>query len=212
MKEVEDAELKYDILCLTSRAYYWKGVNVAGGEENNDAKLPPYSKGLAAAEAAYKLNGKFTDAYFYAAINLGKWGLAKGKLTVLGKVDDMKRLLADVKGHLTKEGEPGATFDSFGYNRTYGRLHHKLNGVPFMGMSIEQALVLLKESYDKGRENAVNVLYYAEALSDAKKKDDARAVLRELLKNDPETYNPNRVPETRLEFEEARKLLGKLGG
>lgn len=210
VNEASDADLKYDILILTSRAYYWKGVNVPGDEENNEAKVGPFGKGLAAAEAAIKVDGAAANAYYYAAISLGKWGLAKGKLTVVGKVGYLEDLLANVKAKLTRDGDPGATFDAYGYNRVYGRLNHKMAILP--GKSVAKALAFLKESYEKGRENAVNVLYYADVLAEDGQKEAARSVLRELLKNDPETYNPDRVPETRLEFQDARKMLSKFGG
>src|SRR5262245_12932525 len=72
--QAQSADLKYDILVLASRAYYWKGGHTNG----DDAKMAVYQKGMDKATAAKGINDDLAEGYYYYGINLGKWALAKG--------------------------------------------------------------------------------------------------------------------------------------
>ncbi len=80
------------------------------------------------------------------------------------------------------------------------------------GGSREKSLNYSKKAYDHAPHLTLNVIFYAETLftGDSTEKDLARNILDDLLKQDPATYNLDRIPETLGEFAEARKLRSEM--
>lgn len=215
--EAQDSELKYEILVLASRAIYWKGMNVAGPIENNPAKLPVFEAGMAKAAAAKALNGDYADAYYYYGINLSRWGLAKGKMSALFKLGELKTNIQSAIDRETREGEAGESIDGYGPDRVFGRMYFELPGIA--GGDNNKSLKYLETAYNKAGKPgsshylvALNTVYLAETLNEFKDSDRARAkqILTELLGQNAKTFNPARVPETEQEFAEARNLLAKI--
>ncbi len=209
-KVVTDRSLKYDILILASRAIYWQGVNTPGSEEDNSAKVPVFERGYTKAKLAMDLETDFADGYFYYALNLGRWGLAKGKMNALFRLDELKDALKATLARDTKDGRTGEEFEAYGANRVLGRLYFSLPIVA--GGNNKKSASYLKKAYEKAPELALNVVYYAETLAELGEKATAVEMLKNLLTRTPEEYGKklNRVPETILEFRDAKALLAKL--
>jgi len=195
-------ELKYDILTLASRAYYFKG----GKTTSDSAKEAIYNTGMQKADAAKRLFANLADAHYYYAINLGRWGEARGITTSLGRRRELFRSCEDAKRFPTRAGTPGEAIDGFGPDRTLGRVYFKLPAL-FDG-SNERSMQHLDIAWGRAPENALNGVYYAEVLAAEDQEVRACAILNQIL-NDPRGdrgYNPDRVPETVDEFALARAL------
>lgn len=206
LKEAEDKDLKYDILVLTSKLHYSKGMQTAGDEK----KVDIFEAGRAAAEAARKL-GDHADAFYWEAANLARWGEAKGVLQALAKKNDLLKLLAAVPEKTSRDGGEGEKFEGYGSARISGRIYFKLPA--FAGGNPEKALELLKSAYEGAKDYGLNINYYAEALyaaDDVEKKKEAKKILDAFLKENPEKYNLNRIPETKQEYADAKKLRAEM--
>jgi hypothetical protein len=202
----DDDELMYEVLVMGSRTIYWKGNH----QKTDAEKMAVFEKGMEKAKAAYALDDTLSEAYYFYAINLGKWALAKGVLASLFRKGELIEHAETAIKNETSTGAKGETTDGYGPNRTLGYLYYKLPG--FAGGSNERALKYLSEAVNKAPTIALNHVYYAEVLSagSASDKASARAILDNLLAQTPETFNPSRLPETREEFELARKLRADL--
>jgi hypothetical protein len=205
--QAQDADLKYDILTLASRAQYWKGMNTKGDE----AKKVIFDEGKAQAKAAQGVNQDYAEAYYFYAINLGRWAEANGVIASLMHKGDLIRNAEVAIEKETRDGEMGETVDGYGPARTLGRMYFKLPG--WAGGSLERSINHLETAFANAKDLALNVVYYAEALNSGNQdqKKLARQILDDLLKEDPNTYNPNRTPETKQEFELARQLRKEMG-
>jgi len=202
----DDDELMYDVLVLQARAFYWKGNH----QKTDDEKMAVFDKGMAKAKAAYTLDDTISEGYYFYAINLGKWALAKGVLASLFRKGELIEHAETAIKNETRDGAKGETTDGYGPNRTLGYLYYKLPG--FAGGSTERAIKYLMEATNKAPQIALNHVYLAEVLASGSASDKAKArqILDNLLAQNPETFNPSRVPETKEEFELARKLRADL--
>jgi hypothetical protein len=204
-KKVVDATLKYDILALSSYAYYFQGISTDGDNE----KKRLHGAGLEKGKAAVALNPELAEGYYYAGINLGRWAEANGILSSLDHKDELIKYAETAATKLTRQGTPGAAFEGYGPARTLGRVYFKLPKL--FGGSRTKALKYQREAYAKGKEIAINVVYLAETLAD-KDEDKAEAIklLDDLLAQSETEYNKDRIPENKIEFEEGRKLRADL--
>ncbi len=208
-----DTELKYQIKILISRAYFWQGTNVPGNEENNPAKLPVFEKGYNKAREAYTLSGDYADAYYYYAINLSRWGLAKGKLSALGRLTELKNHLNLAMQRPTYyTGEDGTTIDFWGPNRVYGRMYFALPGIVGGDMALSKQY--LERAAKEAPTHILNIVYLAETLADSRStRSQAKLMLRDAIERydaNPAAFCPERIQETSLEIRLARELYGKL--
>lgn len=112
----------------------------------------------------------------------------------------------DVK---TRDGAAGETYESYGGHRALGAVYAKLPAG--LGGDSAKALRYLETAFTKGGNYTLNAIYYAEVLFATGDKVKARQTLDDLLKNDPKTYNPNRIPETIDEFVEAARIRKTMG-
>ncbi|MBI2712456.1 MAG: hypothetical protein HYX41_06335 [Bdellovibrio sp.] len=201
-----DANLNYDILVLESRALYWKGTHLKDQEQVKEVHL----QGQGKADAAAKLKPTYADAHYYAGINLARWGEANGILPSLSKLGALKNYMALASKQTTRSGAEGGTVDGYGPSRVLGRIFYKLPVV--FGGSRKKSLEHLKTAFDNAKDLALNVVYYAETLSKGSDAEKAEAIkiLDELLANNPETYNKDRIPENLEEFKEGQKLRDQL--
>jgi hypothetical protein len=200
--KAEDTDLAYDVLILESRAYYWKGNHTS----DLDQKMELHLKGQAKADEAKGLDDSYAEGYYYAGLNLGRWGEAKGVLASLGRKNELIAYMNQTISHPTRQGQLGKTLDGYGASRVLGRLYFKLPTL--FGGSYKESVKHLKEAYTQAKDLALNVVYYAETLSTGSSSEKALAnqILDELLAQNRSTYNPNRTPETIEEFELAEKL------
>ena len=200
--QADDSDLNYDVLILESRAYYWKGVHVV----SNDDKMKIHDLGVKAAERARSSNGDYAEAYYYAGINLARWGEAKGVLASLSRKGELENYMNQSMSHATRDEQPGKSIDGNGADRVLGRMYFKLPGI--FGGSHDKSVFHLKRAMAAAKNVALNVVYYAETLSsgNGQEKALAKQILDELLASDPQSLNANRIPETLDEFQLARKL------
>mgnify|MGYP001605598358 CR=1 FL=1 len=203
----EDTDLKYSIVVLLSRAYYWKGMN----SQSNDARKQHFEAALDAANDAKRITDDYAEAYYYAAISRGRWAEANGVLASLRYAGELMDNCKAAKERITVEGESGETVDSFGPARTLGRVYAKLPG--FAGGSTEKARQNLEVAFANGRANALNHVYLAEVLNGGSSADKARArqMLDALLATPPEQLNADRLPEMVEEYRLARELRNSMG-
>ena len=91
-----------------------------------------YEKGKAAAEMMKKAGMDwYAEGYYYAGINLGKWGLANGIQSSLGRRCELVHYAKVAMSKGTRSGEPGITIDGYGPYRTLAKLHKELPDVDF---------------------------------------------------------------------------------
>ena len=202
-----DSDLNYDIYILESRCLYWKGSH----QVNNDDKMFTHDLGMQKAEKARTIDDGYAEAYYYAGINLARWGEAKGILASLSRKGELESYMQQTLAHRTRDDQSGQVIDGFGPDRVFGRMFFKLPGL--FGGSLEKSLFHLKKATQAAKNLPLNIVYYAESLSSGsyEQKAMARQLLDELLSNSPQTYNPDRVPENVEEFELARKLRNEIG-
>lgn len=211
--EATTNELKYDVCVLTSKFLYWKGMHTAG--DNN--KMVIHNEGVNKANQARTLLPAFADANYWSAANLGRWAEAKGVIASLSKKQEIMDTLNSIFTKTVKPGKPdqvpaqGKTYEGYGADRILGRLYFKLPG--FAGGSLAKSLTHGDRSYAGAPTVAINTNFYAESLAsgNATQKATAKRILDELLAKDPNTLNPDRLPETIEEFADARKLRAQLG-
>jgi hypothetical protein len=203
----DDADVNYDVFILKARALYWKGVHAA----NNKDKLAIHEAGQNAAEEAKKINDGYAEAFYFAGINLARWGEANGVITSLFKKDQLMRYMNDAMNRPTRDGQAGESVDGYGPDRTLGRVYFKLPAM-FGGSHSQSVNYLKKAIEDKTYPVALSTVYYAETLNDGStaEKAQAKQLLDALLSQDPLSINPARVPENLEEFEEAKQLRAKM--
>ncbi len=200
--QADTNETKYDILIMSAHTLYYKG----GRATSDSSKMDIYSQAMGKANQAKALIDDYAEAYYQYAINLGRWAEAKGILSSLNRKDELIKSVQDAMDRSTRDGANGEELDYYGPARTLGRVYFKLPA--FAGGSRDTSLSYLDKAYNAGKADSLNVVYYAEALAAGSRsdKDHAKQILDELLKNDPATYNLDRIPETKDEFEQARQI------
>jgi hypothetical protein len=157
------------------------------------------------------IDDQYAEAYYVAALNLARWAEAKGAIASLSRKDDLIDHLEGAKARMTRDLQPGETIDGHGPNRILGRILYKLPA--FAGGSRDRSVQLLKVCFDQAPHYSINVWYYAESLAAGSRseRETAKRILDELLRKDPKTIHPERIPESEDEFQEARRLRAQLG-
>jgi hypothetical protein len=205
--EATSDELKYDLMCLHARLLYWKGTHTAGDAN----KITIHDQGVKISNEARELLEDRAEANYFSAAHLGRWAEAKGVIASLSKKKEIMETLEAIPDLSTKAGDGGEVYEDYGSDRILGRLYFKLPA--FAGGSLATSLKHLETAYNKAPNNALNVVFYAESLAsgNATQKAKAKQILDALLKKDPQTLHPDRIPETIEEFADARKLRAQLG-
>jgi tetratricopeptide (TPR) repeat protein len=235
----DNPEQKYAALLLLSQSQYFKGMHLpdATTEERKQARLRTFDAGIAACDAANVINrasfgDQRSECYYFKAINLGRWGETHGLISFpsISRRHEYRRSVIDAMNfrrgtdtddallgpngqpvpRRTGAGRPGVSYEGYGPYRAMGRMYHRLP--PGFGRDLQRAETMLRDCVRLAGNIAINHNYLAEVLWEEGKQDQAREVLRNLLANDEATFNPERLPETRDEFVEARKLLRSYGG
>lgn len=205
--EAATDEVKYDLLILQCRILYWKGMHTTGDAN----KILVHDEGVKKGTEAKALFPDFAESYYWTAAHLGRWAEAKGIIASLSKKKEIMTTLEAIFELNTKAGDPGDKFEGNGADRILGRLYFKLPG--FAGGSLATSIKHLDAAYAAAPEVSLNVVFYAESLAsgNATQKAKAKQILDDMLAKDPNTLNPNRIPETNEEFKDARKLRNELG-
>ena len=213
-----NATAKFEAQILASRAYYWIGGHVTEKAQ----KLSSYLAGKKRGDDARATNSECAEGYYYAAINLGKWGLTNGIFDSLKESGNLEALAKEAKEYDTclgdSAGSPGESIDGYGPDRTLGKMYFKLPPVNPYGPtgSRTQALFSLeravKNANTPSTRVALNTVYLAEVLKAGSSAEKARGkqLLVDLIstvERDPSAFNPNRIPESMDEIAEAKDLL-----
>lgn len=216
--EVADMAKKATLLNKESQAAYYVGTQVKTDAE----KIPVFLRAMKAADAAIAAltpteatldeAGKeiLATSYYYSGANLGKWAEANGIASSLGRwgelQDKMKKVIA-----LKKE-----SVQAYGAFRILGRAYYKL---PAPLGSNKKALYYLEKAFNATKLNndvneisihGLNVLFYADLLIATDRKPEAKAILTSFVAKDANTFNPDRIPETKAEQKEAAEKLKDL--
>jgi len=204
---------KADLLSNAAKALFYVGTHTS----NNGEKKSKHNDGMGAAiEAKDLLNynpseekeklALATALYWYGA-NLGKWAEANGVASSLGRWPTLKNTMFKIR-NLGQE-----KLEHYGANRILGRAYYKL---PFPLGSKKKAYSYLSEAVKETKEGnkvsvlGLNNLYLADLLVAIGKRSSAKELLQAFVEADAATLNPERVPETLEEQEEARKKLERL--
>lgn len=201
-------ELNYDILILEARAFYFKGVHSG---DDNKTKMLLFNSGQAKADAAEAITQDYSEAPYYAGINLGRWAEANGIIASLTKVSALKAYMNNAisTDRKTRDGKPAATIDGYGPNRVFGRMYQKL---PFFaGGSRSKAIDYYTKAVAGAPNLALNTVYLADILIHGGSNADKAEATKKLnqLKVDAQNpaYNPDRILETNEELQMADLLL-----
>jgi len=217
-----DPSMKGKALSLQGLSLYFYGVRQSSSTAKEATHKLAFGKADEAIMYLSKEGGRFGDtplsntaeakkllaeAHYVSAINMGKWGEARGILASLGQWSDMKK-------HLEAVNKNDETVYDYGSYRTWGRAQMKL---PFThGGSKKKALVKLEKAYkatfSEDYETSVNpttTRFYLDLLVDNKVKGarfcDAYIMFTELNDYDDvdlEDLNAELVPEFRFELKQ----------
>jgi len=182
------ASSSYEAKILVAKAAYFKGSALT----EKSAKLAAFEQGIVSARNAIALgkkSGDPADGYFYAGTNLGRWAQTNGVMASLARKDELAQYMKDSMSRLAQSGMPGASLEGYGPHRLLGRMYFKLPS--FAGGNIELSLQHLEIAYQKGyvdalegEKFALGAVFYAESLIKAGRKDQARAILDDILQYD----------------------------
>lgn len=196
---------KFDIMFLYGRALYFKTMKL----NDKDAKLAGFEKSMQAILKAREIQDA-AETYFFYSTSLARWAETKGVTASLGRKQELMDNLNLAMTKTTIDGKPGQTVDGYGPNRVLGRMYMKL---PFFaGGSARKARENLDLAYSKAPTFLYNILYRAELLNEGSSADKAEAckILAEGLKLDPQTLDPDRVPENIEDYAELNKLNSQI--
>ncbi len=201
--DATDTKLKIEILTLKSRCIYWLGVHNA----DNNAKQTLFGDAMNAIKSARALNEDLAEGFYYYALALARWAEAKGILESLSRKKELMDALEATKVRDTLDGKHGDTLDGYGADRVLGRMFYKL---PFFaGGNRQKSLEFLATSYKKAPTHLINGNYYAETLLDggsATEKQTGCDILKKSLAINPDTLDPERIPENRDEYKDTQAL------
>lgn len=174
----------------------------AGGREILDRMAPEErAKALAVVPEAPAL-------YFWAAVHWGLWGENVGKFTAARQgVGSKIRDYAETVIALDE------TYEEAGGHRILGRLHTEAPKIPFITGWVDREVAVseLRRAVELAPRNALNRLYLAEALIRfrPRAKAEARRILRDLAKGDPDPCWLVEESQVRVQ---ARELLQDVEG
>ena len=176
-----------------ARARYWLGGHAPEGERR--ALL---EQGIAAARTAIALTPDKPEGHFWLAANMGalaeSFGLRQGI-----------KYRGDIKNELLTVLRLDAAFQQGSADRALGRWYYKVPGL--FGGSNKKSEEHLRKSLTYNPSSTASLYFLAETLIDARRKDDARAVLERLI---AVPIDPDWAAEDREFKEKAQQLLRTL--
>ncbi|MBF0314169.1 MAG: hypothetical protein HQK50_17805 [Oligoflexia bacterium] len=218
----EDKVEKAELGIKQSGAFYFAGDASVASSERINYFLLGKDAALKAASYLEKSEGVVADeentevlarAYFWFSANLARWGEANGILSSLGQLPTLYKYT----GYVSEMGQDQV--DMYGINRVLGRVAFKL---PFPMGSNKKALAYYEEAFDRSlcddgdiSAHGLNVIFYAEvliAVGGEENKAKARSILNAFVSKGASmdslmAYNPDRIPETLKEIEDAKNML-----
>jgi hypothetical protein len=203
---------KATFLNEASKSYYFVGTS----KSSDDQKKKYHIMGMNVAQEAIDTVLTFTNAtekeqlamgYFRFGSNQGKWAEANGIASSLGKWPSLKTYMKNI----IKLGYK--SLEAYGAYRILGRAYYKL---PAPLGSKKKALKYLETAFNGSMNGndisnyGLNVNFYAQTLISLKRKDEARKILNSFIQKDAATFNTARIPETKVEIQEAKKILKEM--
>ncbi|MCB2186092.1 MAG: TRAP transporter TatT component family protein [Deltaproteobacteria bacterium] len=143
-----------------------------GNKAPKDQKEAIFQKGVDAAKKAVAINPKSVPGHFWLGVCYGVYGNAKGIMSSLSLVDPIKEEMETVL-------KLDPNYEGGGPQRVLGRLYFKLPGL--MGGDNDKAVAYLQEAIKLGPTRWLNQLYLAEVYADLGKKDEAKALLEQVI-------------------------------
>ena len=203
----DQIELHNQAITYLSQSLNKVGVDVAVQEEDEDTELE-YTSYPAGLSDAHKLI--IATALFEYGANLGKWGEAKGITSSLSQ-------LPKLEGSMHAIERLGLShIGSYGVDRVLSRIEYKvpLRDKKLAYKKIKNAVNKTLHPEYKVSTYGLNNVYLA---AFSKGHPDGRAagkaesckLLKKFVAVDPAKLNPNRIPETKIDIAEAKKLIAK---
>ncbi len=223
-KSNADLEEQAKLLVKESEAIYFYADNNPDNELKKSGHLRGWEIGEAAAKLLVGSQGPtsplkpeykrtLADTYYWKGANMGKWGLANGVLNSLRRWPELRQTME----YIQTLGEMDVEY--YGPNRILCRSYFKL---PFPLGDRSKAYQLIQEAFEQTMDengqisiHSTNVLYYAEILIARDETAKAKEMLETLIAKgaSEETlraYNEERMPETKADIEEAKRILARL--
>jgi hypothetical protein len=207
LSAVQDDDLKFDILILSSRVIYYKTGKMASKTD----KLAGYEASYSFAKDAQDLNPDLAEGFYWYSVALGRWAEQKGVFESLSRKKELFENLDSAQQKLTRDGQMGETVDGYGPDRIYGRVYYKLPSIA--GGSRSKSLDHLKNAYNNAPENFMNAQYYIETLGDggsSAEKKLACQIADEYIAKDVGQYPVDRIPESAAELIEIKALRASI--
>jgi len=190
-KDPKDATPLYQI----SMGYYFLG-RFSEGDETFKKDL--FTKGKEWGEKAVAVDPQSAGAHYFLAVNMAKWGEAHGKVKSLF-------LSKDLIGNLSKAKDIDPTFYYGGADRVLGKVLFEVPGV--FGGDKKRAEEHLRASLKIAPNYGLTLLYLAELLIDANRKEEAKGILDKLATLQP---MPGFEQELKDDQDNGNKLRQKL--
>jgi tetratricopeptide (TPR) repeat protein len=176
-----------------ARARYW-----LGGHAPEQQRKALYEAGIAAARAAIAAAPDRPEGHFWLAANMGtlaeSFGLRQGL-----------KYRSEIKKELETVLKIDPAFQQGSADRALGRWYNKVPGL--FGGSDKKSEEHLRKALTYNPNSAVTLYFLAETLIDEGKKDQARAVLQQLI---AARIDPDWAPEDKEWKEKAQRLLQTL--
>ncbi|MBI5523833.1 MAG: hypothetical protein HY910_14490 [Desulfarculus sp.] len=150
-----------------SRAWYWVGSHLP-----EDQALEPFDQAVQAAKQAVASKPDSLAGHFWLGVAYGSYGRVKGVMKSISLVDPIKEEMAFV---IKKD----PAYEAGGPYRVLGRLYFKLPGL--LGGGTDKAIENLRIAVKHGPQRWLNHIYLAEALIKDGKKDEAKALLEQVV-------------------------------
>ncbi len=180
-----------------SRLFYWQGAHTDGSK----AKLAIFEKGIRYAQEGVERDKDCVPCHFWLGVSYAKYGESKGILHSLDLVPHVQREMKIVL-------KLDANYDYGGANRVLGRVLHQLPAMN--GGDNDKAIEHLRKAIKIGPGLLMNHRFLAEVLISEGKKDEAKALLEQVIAVPEADMIKSKVPDLKEEQAIARKLLKKL--
>ncbi len=185
----------YEAAWKLSKFSYYLGEHEKEDEKTRRAEA--FREGIAAGEAAVRLEANKPEGHFWLGANLGGRARLEGPLYALASLPDIRKEMETVI-RLDEGFQGGSAYLALG--------QIDLELPEMFGGSRERAVENLEKGLRFGEDNAMLRLRLAEAYLDVKRAPDARKQLDAIFKLKP---HPDYVPEYKQVVAEARTLLEK---
>ncbi len=158
---------------------------------------PVVEQGITAGKRAENLRPNSPEGHFWTGVDEGLLANVRGLLGGLA-------LIGPVKNEMQAVLRLDPDYWQDGAERVLGRLYYRL---PFFkGGNDQRSIQLLEHCLKQYPDNSLTMLYLADSYRAAKRLDDARSLLKEILRLSPA---PGNKPDLTQDQAEARKELKK---